>query len=180
MSFAPGRTSKYSAKRLCPKCKSVTDHLCSRTTSRQSEESTDLDIETRIWSCLVCGYGYDQVVEVPIPTEGGMILKRLMSVTNDYYVKRTSVTTKGLHVILDVELYPFEPEPVIRIIENLEEKQYINAFELAKLGKAGLRRIYDREKFLKRPLYPKSPDEIRERLYKIRPHLKVDSRDAKS
>ena len=60
-----------------------------------------------------------------MPSEGGMILKRLMTVTNDYYVKRTTVTTKGLHVILDVELYPFEPQPVIRIIEKLEEKQFV-------------------------------------------------------
>jgi len=175
MSFAPGRTAKYSAKRLCPKCKNVTDHMCSRITSRQSEKSTDLSVLTRIWSCLVCGYGYDQTVEVPMPTEGGMILKRLLTVTNDYYIKRTTVTTRGLHIILDVELYPFEPEPVIRIIEKMEQKQYINALELDRLRKAGMRRIYDREKFLKRPLYPKTPDEIRERLYRIRPHLKYDN-----
>ena len=112
-----------------------------------------------------------------MPTEGGMILKRLMSVTNDYYVKRTSVTTKGLHVILDVELYPFEPEPVIRIIGKTEQKQFINALELDRLRKAGMRRIYDREKFLKRPLYPKTSDEIRERLYRIRPHLQVNKAD---
>jgi len=49
-----------------------------------------------------------------------MILKRLMTVANDHYVKPTSVTTKGLHVILDVELYPFEPGPIIRIIEKLD------------------------------------------------------------
>jgi hypothetical protein len=115
-----------------------------------------------------------------MPTEGGMILKRLVTVTNDYYVKRTSVTTKGLHVILDVELYPFEPEPVIRIIEKLEETQYINAFELDRLRKAGLRRIYDREKFLKRPLWPKTREEIRELLYRIRPHLKVNNPDTTS
>jgi hypothetical protein len=173
MSFAPGRTAKYSAKRFCPKCKTTTDHLCSRVSSRESEKPEDLNIVTRVWSCLVCGYGYDQVVEIPMPTEGGMILKRLMTVTNDYYVKRTSVTSKGLHVILDVELYPFEPEPVIRIIEKLEENQYINALELDRLRKAGLRRMYDREKFLKRPLWPKTREEIRARLYKIRPHLDV-------
>ena len=109
-----------------------------------------------------------------MPTEGGMILKRLMTVTNDYYVKRTSVTTKGLHVILDVELYPFEPEPVIRVIEKLEKNQYIDALELDRLHKAGLRRIYEREKFLKRPLWPNTREEIRARLYKIRPHLNVN------
>ena len=49
-----------------------------------------------------------------------MIIKRLMTVTNDYYVEPTSVRTKGLHVILDVELYPFDPEPVISIIEKLD------------------------------------------------------------
>ena len=108
-----------------------------------------------------------------MPTEGGMILKRLMTLTNDYYVKKTSVTAKGLHVILDVELYPFEPQPVIRIIEKLEQNQYINALELDRLRKAGLRRMYDREKFLKRPLWPKTREEIRERLYRIRPHLDV-------
>ena len=91
-----------------------------------------------------------------MPTEGGMIFKRLMKVTDDYYVKRTSVTAKGLHVILDVELYPFEPEPVVRIIEKMEENQYITAFELGRLGKAGMRRTYDREKFLKRLLWPKT------------------------
>ena len=100
-----------------------------------------------------------------------------MSVTNDYYVKRTSVSVKGRHVILDVELYPFEPEPVIRIIEKMERKQFINALELEQLRKAGVRRIYDREKFLKGPLYPKTPDEIRERLYRIRPHLQVNRKD---
>ena len=110
-----------------------------------------------------------------MPTEGGMILKRLMTVTNDYYVKRTSVTTKGLHVILDVELYPFEPEPVIRIIEKLEKNQYINVLELDRLRKAGMRGIYDREKFLKRPLWPKTREEIRQRLYKIRPYLDVNN-----
>jgi hypothetical protein len=43
--------------------------------------------------------------------------------------------------------------------------------ELEQLCKAGMRRIYDREKFLKRPLWPKTKEEIRERLYKIRPYL---------
>jgi hypothetical protein len=104
-------------------------------------------------------------------TEGGMIFKRLLKVTDDYYVKSTSVTTKGRHVILDVELYPFEPEPIIRIIEKLEKNQYINALELEQLRKAGMRQVYDREKFLKRPLWPKTRQEIRERLYKIRPYL---------
>ena len=112
-----------------------------------------------------------------MPTESGMIFKRLLKVTDDYYVKGTSVTTKGRHVILDVELYPFEPEPIIRIIEKLEKKQYITALELEQLRKAGMRRIYDREKFLKRPLYPKTPEEIRERLYRIRPHLQVKKAD---
>ena len=76
-----------------------------------------------------------------MPTEGGMIFKRLLKVTDDYYVKGTSVTTRGRHVILDVELYPFEPEPIVRLIEKLEETQYINALELDRLRKAGMRRI---------------------------------------
>jgi len=112
-------------------------------------------------------------------TEGGMIFKRLLKVTDDYYVKGTSVMTKGRHVILDVELYPFEPEPIIRIIEKLEKKQYINALELDRLRKAGVRRIYDREKFLKRPLWPSTKEEIRARLYKIRPYLDINKLEKK-
>ena len=83
MSLAPGRHFKYSTKKFCSKCKRTTDQICSRVSSRQSENSEDLDVLTRVWSCLVCGYGYDQVVEVPMPTEGGMIFKRLLKVTDE-------------------------------------------------------------------------------------------------
>jgi ribosomal protein L37AE/L43A len=76
--LAHGRHIKYSAKRFCSKCKSTTDQICSRVSSRQSEESEDLDVLTRVWSCQTCGYSYDQVVEVPMPTEGGMIFRRLL------------------------------------------------------------------------------------------------------
>jgi hypothetical protein len=81
------------------------------------------------------------VKEIPIPTEKTMLVKLLMSLGEKYELQGTRISVNYREVRATF-IFPEHDLPKLReIAENWADRGYINAKDLLKLEKAGMRDV---------------------------------------
>jgi len=81
------------------------------------------------------------VKEIPIPTEKAMLVKLLMSLSERYELKGSTISV-GLREVRAIFRFPEHDLPKLRAIaENWADRDYITAKDLLKLEKAGMRDV---------------------------------------
>jgi hypothetical protein len=88
--------------------------------------------------CSICHTDKVIVKEIPIPTERAMLVKLLMSLSEKYELKGSTITV-GLHEVRTTFRFPEHDLPKLReIASDWAERDYINAKHLLMLQKAGM------------------------------------------
>jgi len=133
-----GKVIQYHSKKFCATCKQIRDHTCFWMKYRKSDTSDDTYSKTEKWNCDACHTDKEVVKEIPIPTEKAMLVKLLMSLSEKYELRGSTVTV-GLHEVRATFRFPEHDLPKLRQIANdWAERGYINAKHLLMLEKAGM------------------------------------------
>jgi hypothetical protein len=138
MISSSGKVLQYHGKKFCLGCNRITDHTCFHVRYRKSETNDDAYRKTETWNCDTCRADKVIVKEIPIPTEQAMLVKLLMSLTEKYELKGSTITV-GLHEVRATFRFPEHNLPKLREIANdWAERGYITAKHLLMLQKAGM------------------------------------------
>jgi hypothetical protein len=141
MITSSGRIIEIHGQKYCVTCKQTRDHTCFWMSYRKSEISDDAYRKEERWNCDRCHTQRIVTKEIPIPTEKAMLVKLLMSLSEKYELKGSTITV-GLHEVKATFRFPEEDLPKLReIANNWAERGYINAKHLLMLEKAGMRDV---------------------------------------
>lgn len=133
-----GKVLEYHGKKFCTTCNEIRDHTCFWLKYRKSETSDDAYTKEERWNCDRCHTAKIVAKEIPIPTEKAMLVKLLMSLSEKYELRGSTVTV-GLHEVRATFRFPEHDLPKLRQIANdWAERGYINAKHLLMLEKAGM------------------------------------------
>jgi len=147
-----GKRINIRAFRKCLKCGISTEHVCYGLRYEKPDHASESYVKHMSWACERCGESYEELKEVPEPTERLMLIIRLLKVGEDYDVKNVSIQSHGNRVILTVEFPDYDSARLRRLTYKMEEEGFINVAKLIELHEAGFRTERDREKLLLRPM----------------------------
>ena len=140
MITSSGKYIEIHGQKYCVTCKQTRDHTCFWMSYGKSEINDAYRKEER-WNCDRCHTQRIVTKEIPIPTEKAMLVKLLMSLSEKYELKGSTITV-GLHEVKATFRFPEENLPKLRqIANNWAERGYINAKHLLMLEKAGMRDV---------------------------------------
>jgi NAD-dependent SIR2 family protein deacetylase len=130
-----GKIIEIHGQKYCVTCKQTRDHTCFWMSYRKSEISDDFYKKEERWNCDRCHTKRIVTKEIPIPTEKTMLVKLLMSLSEKYELKGSTITV-GLHEVKATFRFPEEDLPKLReIANNWAERGYITAKHLLMLEK---------------------------------------------
>ena len=136
-----GKVLEYHGQKYCVTYKQIRDHTCFWMSYRKSETSDDAYSKEERWNCDTCHTDKVIVKEIPIPTEKAMLVKLLMSLSEKYELKGTTISVCHREVRATFT-FPEHNLPKLReIANNWAERGYINAKHLLMLEKAGMRDV---------------------------------------
>ena len=134
-------TSRYNIrkKRLCPQCHETTDQTA--TTFRYDPpdvaKAPQILIKRIGWVCEWCGNYEEEVKETPAPTDKAKIMKRLLSITDDYDVLGFTLSSESDGVSIKFRLPGSDMSELRTIQYKQRETGFITVEELIKVQRAG-------------------------------------------
>ena len=149
------------AERWCKTCTTKTPQVSQSYRYNISPEPQvpSILIRTVTWVCQWCDETEDEVKEVPVPTDRVKIIRRFLSLSDEYDLLGLNVEAKPNELVFRIRLPDFDMGEMRAIQYKQRETGFITADELLRLRKAGFNR--PREVPLKPE--PRDPAVIRER-----------------
>ena len=89
------------------------------------------------WVCEWCDTHEEEKREVPVPTEKTRLVKRLLSVTEDYDVVGYELSSEANTVTITIRLPRWDMDEVRAIQSKQQEIGFITVDELIKVQRAG-------------------------------------------
>ena len=130
----PNRT-----KRTCTQCQQVTDQTA--TSYRYSDSNEPkvpaVQIKHIEWLCNWCGTIQDEAKEIPVPTDRTKLIRRLLSLSDDYDVVGIHLTSEPNVISVRIRLPDFDLGELRAIQWKQCETGFITADELMRVQKAG-------------------------------------------
>jgi hypothetical protein len=141
MITSSGKIIEIHGQKYCATCKQTRDHTCFWMSYRRSEISDDASRKEERWNCDRCHTAKTITKEIPDPSEKAMLVKLLMSLSERYELKGTTISV-GFHEVRAIFRFPEVDLPKLReIADNWAQRGYINAKHLLMLEKAGMRDV---------------------------------------
>jgi len=129
------------AKRLCPQCHEMTDQTATscRYSTPETPKVPPILIKHIEWLCDWCGSYEEEVKETPEPTEKTMLVKRLLSLPEDYDVLGFTLSSEANVISIKIRLPDFDMGELRAIQYKQQETGFITVDELIKVQRAGYR-----------------------------------------
>jgi hypothetical protein len=129
------------AKRLCPQCHEMTDQTATscRYDSSEIPKVPPILIKRIEWLCDWCGSYEEEVKETLKPTDRTMILKRLLSLPEEYDVLGFTLSSEANVISMKIRLPDFDMSELRAIQDKQKETGFITVEELIKVQRAGYR-----------------------------------------
>jgi hypothetical protein len=105
MITSSGKVIEIHGQKFCVTCKQTRDHTCFYMEHRKSEKNDDAYRKEERWNCDRCHTEKIITKEIPIPTERAMLVKLLMSLSEKYELKGTTVSV-GLREVRAILRFP--------------------------------------------------------------------------
>lgn len=127
------------AQRRCTQCHEITDQTArSYRYSPSSVPKVPTMLIKRIeWVCDWCGNYEEEIKETPAPNDKAMIVKRLLSIQDDYDVLGFTLTSEPSVISIKIRLPDFDMSELRTIQDKQRETGFITAEELMKVQRAG-------------------------------------------
>jgi len=134
-------TSRYNIrdKRLCPQCHEVTDQTATtfRYDTPEAAKVPQVLMKRIGWVCDCCGNYEEEIKETPVPTDKAKIMKRLLSIQDDYDVLGFTLSSESDGVSIKFRLPDFDMGELRAIQWKQRETGFITVEELIKVQRAG-------------------------------------------
>jgi hypothetical protein len=130
------------AKRLCAECHEITDQV-SISCSYDSPKTPSIPptLVKRIkWLCEWCGSFEEELKETIVPTERTKLVKRLLSLQDDYEVLGFSLSAEPDVISIKLRVPDFDMGELRAVQWKQQETGFITAEELMKVQRAGYQR----------------------------------------
>jgi len=127
------------AKRLCAQCHEMTDQTATscRYSTPEIPKVPPIQIKRVEWLCDWCGSYEEEVKEIPEPTEKTMLVKRLLSLPEDYDVLGFTLSSEANVISIKIRLPDFDMGELRAIQYKQQETGFITVDELIKVQRAG-------------------------------------------
>jgi hypothetical protein len=137
-------TGSYTIRteRWCKACKTRTPQMSGGYSYNTPEKPhvPNVLIRTVNWICQWCDQSEDEVKEVAVPTDRLKIIRRFLSLSNDYDLLGLKVEARADELVFRVRLPDFDMGEMRTIQFKQQETGFITADELLRLRKAGFNR----------------------------------------
>ena len=130
------------AKRLCTQCREIADQA-SISCSYDSPKAPSIPptLVKRIkWLCEWCGNFAEEVKESPVPSDRTKLLKRLLSLQEDYEVFGFNLSAEPDGISIKLRVPYFDMGELRAIQWKQKETGFITVEELMKVQRAGYQR----------------------------------------
>ena len=137
-------SGRYSirAERWCKVCNTRTSQLsggCRYVASEQPQAPSVL-IRTVTWVCQWCDEAEEEVKQIIVPTDRLKIIRRFLSLSDDYELLGLKVEAKADELVFRVRLPDFDMGEMRAIQHKQRKTGFITVDELLRLQKAGFNR----------------------------------------
>ena len=141
MSSTPSASRRYTIrnKRLCTQCHEVTDQAATtfRYDASEVAKVPQVLIKRIGWVCDWWGNYEEEIKEFPLPTDKAKIMKRLLSIQDDYDVLGFTLRSEADGVSIKFRLPDFDMSELRAIQYKQQETGFITVDELIKVQRAG-------------------------------------------
>ena len=126
------------AKRLCAQCHEMTDQTATsyRCNAPEIQKVPPTLIKRIEWLCDWCGNCEEEVKETVQPTERTMIVKRLLSLPEDYDVLGFTLSSEANVISIKIRLPDYDMGELRAIQYKRQETGFITVDELIKVQRA--------------------------------------------
>ena len=134
-----GKHYSLRAKRLCTRCHQFTDQtaITCRYSAPEVPKVPAVYLKRLEWVCNWCDNYEEEVKEVFEPTDKTMIVKRLLSIPEDYDVLGFTLSSEPNVVSIKIRLPDFDMGEVRAIQYKQQETGFITVDELIRVQRAG-------------------------------------------
>ncbi len=134
-----GNHYAFRAKRLCAQCHEMTDQtaISCRYIPSGTPKVPPILIKRIQWLCHWCSNYEEEVKETLAPTDETMIVKRLLSISGDYDVLGSTLSSKANEISITIRLPNFNMSELRAIQYKQQETGFITVNELMKVQRAG-------------------------------------------
>jgi hypothetical protein len=134
-------SSNYTIRteRWCKACNTRTPQVSGdyRYTTPEVPQAPSVLIRTVTWVCQWCNQTEQDVKEVAVPTDRLKIIRRFLSLSNDYDLMGLKVETRANELVFRVRLPDFDMGEMRAIQFKQQETGFITVEELMKVKRAG-------------------------------------------
>ncbi len=130
------------AKRLCAQCHEMTDQTATKCRYSAPEiiKVPPTIIKRIEWYCDSCGNFEEEVIETPAPTDKTRIVKRLISLPEDYDLLGFTLSSEANVISIKIRLPDFDMAELRAIQYKQQETGFITVDELIKVQRSGYQR----------------------------------------
>ena len=134
-----GKHYTLRAKRLCTRCHQITDQtaISCRYNAPEVPKVPAVYLKRLEWICDWCDNYEEEAKEVLVPTDKAMIVKRLLSIPEDYDVLGFTLSSEPNVVSIRIRLPDFDMSEVRAIQYKQQETGFITVDELIRVQRAG-------------------------------------------
>jgi len=130
------------ARRLCTQCQAMTDQIsigCSYDSPKAASVPPTL-VKRIKWVCDWCGNCDEEIKETSVPTEKTKLLKRLLSLQEDYELLGFALSVEPDVISIKLRVPRFDMGELRAIQWRQRETGFITVEELMKVQRAGYQR----------------------------------------
>jgi hypothetical protein len=137
-----GKRYTLRAQRLCKQCHEITDQMAvsCQYSAPDVPKVPAVYLKRLEWICEWCENYEEEIKEVLVPTDKTMIVKRLLSIPDDYDVLGFTLSSEPNVISIKIRLPDFDMGELRAIQFKQEETGFITAEELMRLHRAGFNR----------------------------------------
>jgi hypothetical protein len=130
------------AERWCNVCKAQTSQTSERCrySTPEGGQALNVLVRTVTWFCEWCTQAEEEVKQVPVPTDRLKIIRRFLSLGDDYDVLGLKVEARPDELVFRVRLPNFDMGELRAIQWKQQETGFISCDELMRVQRAGYKR----------------------------------------
>jgi len=130
------------AERWCKVCKAQTSQTSGRCrySTPEGGQALNVLVRTVTWFCEWCNQAEEEVKQVPVPTDRLKIIRRFLSLGDDYDVLGLKVEARPDELVFRVRLPDFDMGELRAIQWKQQETGFISCDELMRVQRAGYKR----------------------------------------
>ena len=130
------------AKRLCTRCHQITDQtaISCRYSVPEVPKVPAVHVKRIEWICEWCDNYEEEIKEVSEPTDKTKIVKRLLSIQDDYELLGFTLSSESNVISIRIRLPDFDMGEIRAIQHKQQETGFITVDELMKVQRTGYQR----------------------------------------